>query len=75
MSKDLRVWCVSCWKKNKILEPYIYHFKKNKRNGVECMCALCGTCSVCGNKMSRVLPKEYSCRTVDYVVDQLINTQ
>lgn len=73
MSKELRIWCVSCWAKQRILNPYIYHFKKNKRNGAEGGGALQGSCAVCGNKISRVLPKEYMCRSVDYVIEQLIN--
>lgn len=73
MSNDLYVRCFRCRQKRKIHNPYIYHFKKNKKNGAEGMCALRGSCLECGCKMSRLLPREYACRSVEYVLEQLTN--
>jgi len=68
MNKELIIWCVCCWERHTILNPYIYKCKNDK-------CVLQGTCSICGSKMSRMLPNEYSCRSVDYVIEQLTNKQ
>lgn len=75
MNKELLIWCVCCWEKHRILNPFIYRFKKNKRSGAEGGGALQGTCEKCGSKMSRVLPKKYVCMSVDYVIEQLTNKQ
>ena len=51
-------YCMHCKAKRKIIQPQVYQFKQNKRNGAMGMSAVKGYCEVCNTSMFKILPKK-----------------